>query len=213
MFYGCCQTSVRFPPLFSVRGSRLILCRNDGTRGRKHPPRFFQFIHVVTLVCLILTIIAASEVGSTSPSTVSTSISLRKATSILFLVVVIGTTLLMLAYITQFNSVHHQDRILVTCTLLAAPFLLVRVIYTVLVAWENNATLNAYTPNIYVEAFMEYLMEFIVFALFATAGAIVPRIDKRDATYVGQGSELGKRGGSFGPGRQYDDSEQAYVRR
>jgi len=193
------------PLLLCLMG--LVKRVNDGTRGTRHPPRFFQVIHIVTLAALALTIAAASETGSTSVSTQNLVINLRKAASILFLVVVVATVGLMLQFVPKLGLVHPGDKIIVTLALVAAPFLIVRVIYTVLISWENNATFNYTTPNIYVEAFMQALMEFIVFACLATAGVIAPPINSED--YIGGGSQLapkrastyGSHGGPTGPTR------------
>jgi hypothetical protein len=162
---------------------------NDGTKGNKHPPRFFQVIHLIMTAALILTIIGASESSpSNSPSTLSQSLTLRKVAAILFLVSAVGATGLMLLYAGQFRLVHPGDKIIVICALLAAPFLIVRIIYSILVGFINDATFNFITPNVYVEAFMQALMEFIVFALFATAGLIAPKIKSDE--YIGGGPQF-----------------------
>jgi hypothetical protein len=185
---------------------------NDGTRGRKMPPRAFQFIHLITIIGLALAIAGASMTGSDeSASTMKTATTLRKASSILFLVSVIGNTLLMLTYATQMSFIHPGDRIIVMCALAAAPFLFVRIIYSILVSFENNKTFNILTPNIYVEAIMQSLMEFIVFALFALAGIVAPRIAKGE--YTGGGRELGTRGDHLGKaerGERYVGGQPQY---
>lgn len=72
--------------------------------------------------------------------------------------------------------------------LFSTPFLTVRVIYMLLSTFANNASFkgrdldgdgNADTPaNVYVVAFMQYLMESIVFALFMYAGVVMPSLRK-----------------------------------
>lgn len=78
--------------------------------------------------------------------------------------------------------------LLVLLALSSTPFLTVRVIYMLLSTFANsppfkgrdlNGDGDADTPaNVYVVAFMQYLMEFIVFALFVYAGLVMPSLRK-----------------------------------
>ncbi|KAL4783738.1 hypothetical protein BJX76DRAFT_245232 [Aspergillus varians] len=81
-----------------------------------------------------------------------------------------------------------KTNLLLLLALSSTPFLAVRVIYMLLSTFANSPDFkgkdldgdgDADTPaNVYVVAFMQYLMEFIVFALFVYAGFIMPPLRK-----------------------------------
>ncbi|KAL2815130.1 hypothetical protein BJX63DRAFT_170031 [Aspergillus granulosus] len=95
--------------------------------------------------------------------------------------------------------------------LLSTPFLAVRVVYMLLAtfthdssltrrdlpnntndqhggtqAWTKAETERYILPNVYVVAFMQYAMEFVVFALFVAGGFVVPAL-RRDRLREGNG--------------------------
>jgi FtsH-binding integral membrane protein len=170
----------------------------------------FRVIHLLTIAGLALTIAGASMTGSSNPSTANTAQSLRKAASIIFLLIVLAATALMLRSAGHLSSVHPGDKIIIICALSAAPFLFIRVIYTILISFLNTPTFNIMTPNVYVEAFMQALMEFIAFALFAAAGLFSPSI--KSEAYAGQGSTA-SNGAKYaqGPGRLEAQSNNGYT--
>jgi hypothetical protein len=154
-------------------------------------------------VALALTIAGASEASpDNSASTLSQALTLRKVASILFLVAAVAISGLMLLCAGQMRLIHPGDKIIVICALVAAPFLIVRIIYSILNGFINNATFNYNAPSIYVEAFMQALMEFIVFALFAASGLIAPKIKSDE--YIGGGLQLSlAKRNTFGDGAEY----------
>jgi len=80
-------------------------------------------------------------------------------------------------FIGRFRYVWEGDRPLVYFGLAAEPFILVRIIYLILTAYDSHSKLfNPFAPNIYVQAFMQVTMEFITFILFSTAGVLTPGI-------------------------------------
>ncbi|KAL4887274.1 hypothetical protein BJY04DRAFT_429 [Aspergillus karnatakaensis] len=72
----------------------------------------------------------------------------------------------------------------------SAPFLAVRVVYMILSTFKRDSIFpedlndgegsdRSALPDVYIAAFMQYLMESIVFALFICAGFIMPSLRKR----------------------------------
>ena len=84
----------------------------------------------------------------------------------------------------------------------AAPFLLVRVIYTMLVAFDHSPKFNYASVNVFVQAFMQSLMEFIIFALYCAAGLLAESM-KGGVHGHGKGIELL-------PGKRNIDSSASY---
>lgn len=104
-----------------------------------------------------------------------------------------------------------DKRTLLRLALCSTPFLTVRVVYLLLSTFANTREFqgrdldgdgDADTPaNVYIVAFMQYMMEFIVFVLFLYAGFVIPSLRKarqiekeRERENGDKGIEL--RGGS-----------------
>jgi hypothetical protein len=97
---------------------------------------------------------------------------------------------LIILYLTAgLKGVHAGDRVLVWVALASVPFLFVRLLYLVLIAFDSkNPDFDVSSPNVYIQAFMQIFMEFIVFALYVTGGLIAPKMAKGE--YAGDGPEL-----------------------
>jgi len=168
---------------------------NDGIHAFKQlPPRAFQLTHLVTLVGLILSIIAGSQSSSTKPSTVQDVRTERKAGATLLLASAILNSLIAIFLLTRIKHAQIGDRVLLYCALGSIPFLLARVIYGMLLAFAHGSAFNPISPNIYLQAFMQILMEMICFTLYAASGRMAPKMEPEQ--YTGNGSQLLR--GKFG---------------
>jgi hypothetical protein len=175
------------------------------------PPRAFQVTHAITLVGLIMAIVAGTDSSSSNPNTFGDAKTDRKVSAVLLLVSLVFSSCMVVFLASRARKVIPGDRIIVWCVLLALPFLFVRVIYIMLLSFDSaDAMFNQAQPNIYIEAFMQILMEMIVYALFLTAGVSAPKTNPTDHPY-GQGIELapGKYQPSYANGRE----EHGEVRR
>ena len=159
------------------------------------PARIFQLIHIITLVGLIMSIVAGSESDpSNKPSTLQNAETYRKVSAVLLLVSAILNCLIVIRTTMAIKNVQPGDRVIVWCALASIPFLLVRVVYIMLIGFDQSSLFDPLSPNIFIQSFMQILMEFICFALYLSAGLMSPRIDP--STHAGGGSELlsGKSG-------------------
>jgi hypothetical protein len=131
-------------------------------------------------------------IGPTNkPNEISTGETLRKVSAILLLVGWLVSLGMNVLFVLRLHSVWEGDRPLVYFGLAAEPFLLVRLIYLIVICFATNSkTFNPFSPNIWVQAFMQVLMEFIVFILFITAGMITPSVKNTSGT---SGRLLGRR--------------------
>jgi len=189
--------SIGFVPLLLTLNS-LASRVHEGLESGKLPPRLFRLIHLVTLVALILGIVAGSQTGATDQKTINDTKSERKAAAILLIISAIVNSALVLLFVSRLRRVYYGDRKLAILAALSTPFILVRVIYLVLLAFSTDPKFNVKSPNIYVQAFMQSLMEFIIFAIFATAGFMSDRIQPK-GTHAGPGQQVGGDGHQSGP--------------
>lgn len=125
---------------------------------------------------------------------ISTGNTLRKVSAILLLVGWLISLGMNVLFMGRLRYVWHGDRPLVFFGLAAEPFLLVRLAYLVAISFSTTSskTFNVFDPNIWVQAFMQVTMEFIVFILFVTAGVLTPGIkntptDTRDSSRAAPG--------------------------
>jgi hypothetical protein len=179
------------PLLFALMG--MMKRVNDGMHNAHLSPRIFQLIHLATLAALGLGVAAGVE-GSpgNDPSSLANAKTYRKVSAILLIVVYIALAGITTLSFARLSSAWQGDRILVFCGLFALPFLFVRVLYTILVAFvTSSATFNPISPSVYVQAFMQVVMEFIIFALFCFAGLQASSTkESREHHTVGSGMEL-----------------------
>jgi hypothetical protein len=102
---------------------------------------------------------------------------LRKAAAILLLVGWAISLAMNGLFLGRLRYVWEGDRPLVYFGLAAEPFILVRIIYLIITAYDSHSKLfNPFAPNVYVQAFMQITMEFIAFILFCSAGIVTPGI-------------------------------------
>jgi hypothetical protein len=136
-----------------------------------------------------MSIVAGSESDpSNKPSTLQNAETYRKVSAVLLLVSAILNCLIVLRTTMTIKNVQPGDRVIVWCALASIPFLLVRVAYIMLIGFDQSSLFDPLSPDIFIQSFMQILMEFICFALYLSAGLMSPRIDP--STHAGGGSEL-----------------------
>jgi len=161
------------PLLFALLG---ILKRVNDGMPTQIPERAFQLARLLTLVGLALAIAGGVEaIPTNSASEISTGTSLRKAASILLLVVFLIGLAVSGIVVLRINSAWEGDRRIIQAVLASLPFIFVRTIYYVILTFDSHSkTFNAQSPNVYVQAFMQILMEFFAFGIFLAAGLVSP---------------------------------------
>ncbi|KAF2457651.1 hypothetical protein BDY21DRAFT_30704 [Lineolata rhizophorae] len=157
---------------------------NDGMEDHhRMKPRYFSIMHLIGLVTLILSIYGGVKMGdSDNPANGGDddeSSKYRKVVSILLLVLyllIVGLTVLCTI---RLRHAFPGDRSLVFAVLAALPFLLVRVIYSIIVAFSNiGSDFYILDVNIWAKAFMQYTMEFIIVAFLVAAGFATDKVKK-----------------------------------
>jgi hypothetical protein len=140
------------------------------------PQRIFLVAHLIILVGLALSIAGGVEaIPGNSAKEIAAGITLRKAASILLLVAFFALAAAAARAFKMIKQTWTGDRMIVYAALISLPFLLVRALYYVALTFDTRSVIfNAYKPNVFVQAFMQVLMEFIVFGLFLAVGLNSP---------------------------------------
>jgi len=150
---------------------------NDGMPN-KIPEVAFIAHHLATIAGLALAIAGGVEsIPTNTADEISTGITLRKAGSIVLLIVLLVAVAFAVLLFLRKSSAWHGDRKIIYAAVAASPFILVRAIYLILVSFDSKSkTFNTQDPNIFAQAFLQIVMEFIAFAIFLAAGLTSPSI-------------------------------------
>ena len=173
--------------------------RNDGMpMGKRISPRYLRLLHLLLIIGVILGIVR----GVKSSKASSQSQDLYKAAIFIFLAayVILAGFAAWIARLAQF-VIPGEKRLLVA-TAVAYPFLFVRALYSLISAFSSptSTTFNPMHPNVWVEAFMAIVEEFIVAAIVITVGFLTQRLDRsrvqQGSTQRPQGMPMGKMEGA-----------------
>lgn len=151
----------------------LRMCRNNGIEPPPVSKTIFRIVHIPFLGGFVLAIVGGNFIIPTNTaSKIAQGNNLRKAAAILLLVGYIAIVALTAVCFSHLRKVWRSDRILVYVGVASLPFLLVRMIYLLAVSFATSpsSVFYVFDLNIYVEAFMQITMEFIVFILYVVAG-------------------------------------------
>ena len=171
------------PLLLALQG--ILLRVNKGLHSRGGlPPLMIHLASLPILVGLIIGIVAGTKEFDSNPATVRTGYSLGKAASVLFLVGYLALVLMTANVFAEKTRTHDQDaeQRLVLAALLSFPFLAVRIAYALLVSFDHSSsTFNLRsTANsaVVAQALMSMAMEFVVVAIYLTAGLSAGVVEK-----------------------------------
>ncbi len=168
--------------------------------GANISPQIFRVIQLVSTVALILAIVGGVDQDGSNPSDAHTGHELSEAASILFLAVLIILAAIAVLTFFRVSAVPQSEQKLVWAALAALPFLLVRVLYTVIVSFSHPGSPFYFQDvDVYISAFMQFLMEAIVVMLFVAAGLATPKKQVQQASVAGRDCELD---GSAGNGER-----------
>lgn len=162
-------------------------------------PRTLRFASLPITLALILGIVAGNKTFSTNPQTSAEGHTYSKASALLYaLSVIIVAAILLLTFHTR----NRMDRIyqkLLYAGLLAAPFLAVRIIYSIISAFDykNSATFSQVSNTakaVVIQGCMSVLMEAIVVAIYIAAALMTPSEAKHRSrdTPMGDNQTLSK---------------------
>lgn len=151
------------------------------------PEQAFIAHHMVSITGLVLLIVGNVDITSTADAAkVALGLTLRKAGSVIIVVVFLVTAAYTIYLLTRRNSVWHGDRNLLLAGNAALPFIAIRALYLLLITFDSKSTtFNSLQPNIFAQAFLQVVTEFIAFAIFIAGGLTSPSVAARDEQKLG----------------------------
>ena len=153
-----------------------------------HPPvplNFTRIFHLAVIGALILAIIGGTDQFSSQTSEVSTGHTLTKAAIIVFLGVFLALAAIVVLTMLHVDRVVGSERRLVVAGLASLPFILVRLIYSTITAFDYKnsdfSLISTKREAVILQGILSVLMEFIVVAMFLVAGFLTPPVPKSQA--------------------------------
>lgn len=143
---------------------------NDGITNTvyKLPQRILRLLSLVSLIALILTIVGNDD----------DSLPIMEAASVLFLAFYVSEVAITALLLSRKHAALKAERVLIYAGLCSLPFLAVRVLYTLLVAFKSNDPGSDFyyrDISVWISALMQFLMEAISVCIFVIAGLVTPR--------------------------------------
>lgn len=136
----------------------------------------FRPLHLISLAALVIAIVGGTDESNSSVSDQKTGKALMETAAIIFLVMYLSLAAIALLGVTRLRYVLTEEHRLLRATVIALPFLLVRILYTQLTTFSKPGSIFYYrSVNVYVLAFMQFAMEAIVVTIFIIAGAMTPK--------------------------------------
>lgn len=164
-----------------------IVNRVDSGSGRSSlPPRVRKWLQLMGLAAVILGIVGGTKTASSDSDTRSDGYTYTQAAVILILVQYLASTAILSFSAFNMRYILDGDRTLFFCASMAAPFVLVRVIYSICAAFNptsSNLSLRSdTTAAIVIRAVLGIAMEIIAVSLFIIGGLKAPKIQKGERT-------------------------------
>ena len=128
-------------------------------KDRALPPMIFKLVGVFSLAAFILVIVGQTQNSGITQGMITTE---TKVALILFLVVWVILCGLFLFITSRSRSIENGERRLLLAVGISIPFLLVRLIYSLIYAFGKNAEFNILQGNVTIQLVMSVLEEIVV---------------------------------------------------
>ena len=149
--------------------------------GRRLPQRTFDLLILPTMVALILAIVGGSNQASASGHPSTSGRTQTRVAVIIFVAMFFIQSIITIFTFANIRIVSRGDKQIYVAVALSIPFLLVRLIYSLLAAFDtSSSTFSLTVGNVIIEAFMSVLEEFVIVILYLAAGIIAPKLAKGD---------------------------------
>jgi hypothetical protein len=143
--------------------------------------RCIQLLHIPALISLILSIAGGTDQFSSDVSEHASGKTETRAGIILFLLVYLCIFLLCMITFSDFGVMVKSQRRIFVCVLLSLPLIGVRLLYSLIGDFDNNADnpFSMINGNVTIRLVMATIEEFLVVLMFSILGVVTPR-----ATYA-----------------------------
>ncbi|KAK4574201.1 hypothetical protein LTR86_001962 [Recurvomyces mirabilis] len=149
---------------------------NQGMESKGLPLLIFRPLHLLSIAGLVLAIVG----GVNESDGEATGRTLMKAAALVFLAIYLALVAIDVRTGMMANHILSHERLLARACLLVLPFLLIRVIYTVAASFASPGSVFYFQDvNVYISAFMQFLMEALTVSTFIFAGLYTPKMEKR----------------------------------
>jgi hypothetical protein len=156
----------------------------------------FRLLQLLVVLAMILGIVggtsATSSDGTYTPQTTS------KAGSILYLVAFVLMMLVLVICCRSLSYVPPEERKITFAVGIAAPFILVRLIYSLIAVLGNNNSFLPASGNVVIFALMSVLEEMVVVIIYLVLGFMLEKLKEmgelvnRGASSSNQGTPIGR---------------------
>lgn len=152
----------------------------------------FRFVQVLITVGLILSIVGGTS-GSSSNNGQVTVPGTSKAGIILYLVAFVGLTFFLLVSSSYRNTVPTQERRSAVAVAIAWPFILTRLIYSVLAVFLHNSTFSIIGGSVAVHVALAVVEEFLVVIDYLILGFSLRRLEPEQQGTLANRAWKGRR--------------------
>jgi len=140
-------------------------------------PRIYTILHLPTVLGLVLAAIGGSDASKSDPSKQSHGHTDTKVAMIIFIGVWIVQSGMAIIAVYRLLHIRSDERRLALAIAASIPFLAVRLIYSVISAFDDTSTtFNPIMGNVDVLAFMAVMEEFIVVGLYLAGGYLISKL-------------------------------------
>jgi len=148
------------------------------TSSRIFHPLHFRLLQLFIALGLILCIVGGSN--SYSSTGVYTPQTTTKAGEVLYVLAFIILVLIAAVLVIKVRNTPSGDRRLVWAVILAFPFILVRLIYSLISVFARNPRFSLVTGSVIIHVFMSVLEEMIVVIIYLAVGWTVETLARED---------------------------------
>jgi hypothetical protein len=143
--------------------------------------QFFNVLHIPIILGLALAAIGGSDASKGDLNKQQTGHTLSKVAVVVFVIVWIIQSGIAILTCTKLHDVASGDRRLAFAILASVPFLFVRLLYSILAAFDTStSTFSPSEGSVVVQAVMAVIEEFVVVILYLGAGFLVPVVDAKN---------------------------------
>ena len=187
---ACSLITGSIGPTLLVAALTGIVNRIDSGSGRSPlTPRMRKLVQLVGIAAVVLGVLGGTRIASSNPDTRSSGYTLTKAAIFLVLVQYLATIAILSFSALKMRFILAEDRTLFFCASAAAPFVLVRVIYSLCAAFQPTSSTfglrSATVTAIVVRGVLGLAMEIIAVTFFILGGILTPKILKGERSEEG----------------------------
>lgn len=166
---------------------------NDGMSAKRFNSTILLLLHLPVLAALALAIYGGTNLFDDDPSKVHDALTYTKAGVLIFVALLALIALINVYFLLHKRYTLLGEHKLIYAGILVTPFLMVRIIYSILADfnWGNSTIFSLSSDShkaVVVEAIMFVLMEFIVVIIWLLAGFFTKPVPKELLTKRGRNS-------------------------